>query len=213
MKHNHIILDGTYTFNAEDDFGDYCNGRKRKGTKNQSGYVRHSYICEDGKKHTICEHTAKWEYFNGKIPDHMEIDHIIPLRNGGTNRLSNLRLVTHRENSLNPYSRISMSERSKGKNNGMYGKHHSQSTKQLIREKKIGLLINREDTSKLADKIDPTTGEVLESYLSIHEASRITGISRSSISLACKGKFGKQGHKALGSLWYSYSLPQRSEGF
>lgn len=94
-----------YSFVAEDEFGDYDNGHPRTGHLNADGYVRHTYICEDGKWHLLFEHVAKWEYFNGKIPDDMEIDHIVPINNGGTNKLSNLRCVTRTENNNNPITR------------------------------------------------------------------------------------------------------------
>ena len=94
-----------YTFIAEDDFGDYVNGVKRIGGKNKDGYIRTSYRCTDGKFHQIFEHVAKWEYFNGEIPEGLEIDHIIPISQGGTNKLSNLRLATREENNNNPNTR------------------------------------------------------------------------------------------------------------
>lgn len=90
-----------YTFNEEDDWGDYDNGKPRKGHFDKLGYCRHNYKCNDGKHHNYLEHVAKWEYFNGKIPEGMEIDHKKPIRNGGTNKLSNLRLVNHKENMNN----------------------------------------------------------------------------------------------------------------
>lgn len=46
-------------------------------------------------------HRVVWIAFNGKIPDGYEIDHIIPVKNGGTDELSNLRLATHKENCNN----------------------------------------------------------------------------------------------------------------
>lgn len=90
-----------YSFNPEDDWGDYDNGEYRNGYFDKNGYCLHSYLCNDGKFHTILEHIAKWEYFNGEIPENLQIDHIIPVRNGGTNKLSNLRCVTHKENMNN----------------------------------------------------------------------------------------------------------------
>ena len=206
MKHNHIILDGTYTFNAEDDFGDFCNDRKRNGSKNNYGYVRHKYICEDGKEHMVVEHVAKWEYFNGRIPDDMEIDHIIPVSVGGTNKLSNLRIVDHTTNSNNPMSVRIKSEMYSGEGNPMYGIRHSDETKSILSKQKKGLFINRKDESKILDKIDPSTGEVLTTYPSAQQAARDNNCSGASICLACEGKFGKQGHKALGHLWYYHSI-------
>lgn len=94
-----------YSFNSEDDWGDYYFGKYRKPWFNGNGYSQKNYLCTDGEWHTIGEHVAKWEYFNGNIPDGYQIDHIIPVKNGGTNKLSNLRLVTPKENSNNPISR------------------------------------------------------------------------------------------------------------
>ncbi len=65
--------------------------------KNKKGY---SYLNQCGKN--ILKHRLIWEAFNGEIPDGMEIDHIIPLSDGGGNELSNLRLVTSSGNKMNP---------------------------------------------------------------------------------------------------------------
>lgn len=206
MKNYHIILDGTYTFNAEDDFGDFCNGVKRKGSEPHHGYRQHIYLCDDGAKHAVYEHVAKWEYFNGRIPDELEIDHIIPVSNGGTNILSNLRLVDHRTNCLNENSRRNHSEKSSGERNGMYGKHHSEEAKKQISSKIRGKLVGRKDISKLVDQTDSKTGEVLNTYVSACEAARANNCASSSIILASNGKFGKQGHKALDYMWFYHNV-------
>lgn len=129
-----------YTFNAEDDWGCYNeDGKYLKGSFDKDGYNRHNLRCTDGKKHTLREHNMKWEYFNGKIPDDKVIDHIIPIRNGGTNKLSNLRLVTLVENQNNPLTRKNKSKALKGKYTGekhwMTNKHHSEETKKKMSEK------------------------------------------------------------------------------
>ena len=112
MKH---LIDERYTFIAEDDWGDYVNGIRREPFFDWGGYGRHWYICTDGKGHQMAEHRAKWYFFNGDIPEGYEIDHIIPIRNGGTNKLSNLRMVTHKENCNNPLSIINQKNVMKGK--------------------------------------------------------------------------------------------------
>jgi hypothetical protein len=67
------------------------------------------------------------------------IDHIIPIKNGGTNKLSNLRVVTPKENQNNPKTLENMSKALKGKYTGnkhwMTGKHHSEETKKTMSEK------------------------------------------------------------------------------
>lgn len=110
---NYSVDYDRYTFEAEDDWGDYDYGKPRTGYINKNGYVVHRYLCDDGKWHTVFEHIAKWEYFNGKIPEGMEIDHIQPVKDGGTNYFGNLRLVTHKENMRNPTTLAKMKASSK----------------------------------------------------------------------------------------------------
>lgn len=64
----------------------YWRGKKEKYYKN----AQH-------KPHSL--HRAVWEYYYGKIPDGMVIDHID--RNTDNNQIENLRCVTQSENSLN----------------------------------------------------------------------------------------------------------------
>lgn len=123
-----------YTFKAEDDWGCYKeNGKYLKGSFDKDGYNRHNLMCTDGNKHTLREHNMKWEFFYGEIPDDMVIDHIIPISNGGTNKLSNLRLVTRQQNANNELTRKNISKALKGKykgeNHWMTGKHHSLETR------------------------------------------------------------------------------------
>ena len=44
----------------------------------------------------ILIHRGVWEAFNGKIPDNMDVDHID--NNPANNALSNLQLLTHKDN-------------------------------------------------------------------------------------------------------------------
>lgn len=116
-----------YTFKAEDDRGYYKNGEYHLGYKNNKGYIIDNIGTECGICYPFLEHIIKWEFFNGEIPEGMEIDHIIPVRNGGTNKLDNLRLVTRKENANNPMSIINKSESHKGNT-------HSEETKNKMSE-------------------------------------------------------------------------------
>ena len=175
-----------YAFNAEDDRGDYFKGKKRLGTIDQNGYVIKSYWCDDGKFHTFREHIAKWEYFNGKIPEGMQIDHIIPVSMGGTNKMSNLRMVTRKENHNNPLTRKNMSEARKG-NNFFLGHHHSEESKKKIGKAMKGKFINREDQSKRVYQYT-LDGELVAIYSSRNEAARQTGFDKANIGACCNGR-------------------------
>lgn len=67
------------------------------------GYVAspkgYRYVKVNGKQ--VLKHRFIWEAFNGEIPKGMEIDHIIPISEGGGDELSNLRLVSSSENKRN----------------------------------------------------------------------------------------------------------------
>lgn len=104
-----------YSFKKEDDFGFYKDGEYKKGNPAKTKYVHIWFLCKDGKYRNCLEHVIKWEYFNGKIPEGYEIDHIIPIREGGTNKLSNLRCVTHKENHNNPLTKKRHRETHQGK--------------------------------------------------------------------------------------------------
>lgn len=126
-----------YSFVPEDKRGDYDNGKPREGCINSNGYICHPYLCEDGKWHTITEHIAKWEVLNGEVPDGFELDHIDG--NQLNNSLSNLRIVDHRTNMLNPMTfnkRIGMF---KGNKNPNYGKTVSEETKKKISNSKLNI--------------------------------------------------------------------------
>lgn len=66
---------------------------KKAGRKSKKAYQ----VVINGKNYYL--HRIAWVYINGKIPQHMQIDHI----NGDPfdNRIANLRLATHGQNCSN----------------------------------------------------------------------------------------------------------------
>lgn len=177
MKRKDYKLLPEYTFNADDDWGDYCNGEYRKGTVHTKGYRLHWYNCTDGKRHRLLEHVVKWEYFNGKIPDGYEIDHILPIANGGTNKLSNMRCVTHVDNLNNPNSIVNKSNSHKGKKPWNKGKPWSVDMKKKLSDVKPKTQVVKLDNGSIAI------------FESTHDAERQTGISRNNITRCCNGGF------------------------
>ena len=103
-------------------------------------------------------HRLVWIAFNGQIPEGYEINHLDerPVNNA----LSNLSLVTHKEN-LN------------------YG----------TRNERVGkVLKNRKDLSKSVMQYDLQDNFVKE-YASTYQAGRETGFDNSNIAKCCKGKY------------------------
>ena len=91
--------------------GDIISKKTKKAMTNKvlvGGYVSNTYKHKNEKLRPRYRHRVIWYYFNGEIPEGMQIDHI----NGDKtdNRLENLRLVTPKENLNNPNTRKYMEE-------------------------------------------------------------------------------------------------------
>lgn len=66
------------------------------GVKTDKGYWHCVLTSDDGKEWSTLIHRVIWITVNGEIPDGMEINHIDENRNN--NSISNLSLMTHKEN-------------------------------------------------------------------------------------------------------------------
>lgn len=130
--------------------------RIRKPTKDRDGYYRIQLWKQSIIKQYLI-HRLVFETFNGSIPEGYEINHLdeSPINNA----LSNLSLVTHKEN-LN------------------YGTRTKKCSKKLK---------NRKDLSKSV--LQFTLEYVLvKEYSSTHQAERETGFAQQNICACCKGK-------------------------
>lgn len=194
-----------YTFKAEDDWGDYRNGKQRINKPNKEGYVTHRYTCEDGSSIKILEHVAKWEYFNGEIPEGLVVDHIIPIRNGGTNKLSNLRLVTPMGNANNDLTKQNLSK-------ALKGIVHGEEWNRKIGEGNKGKKRSEEDKRKMSERMsgknhpfwgkqrsDETKSKISKSNKGKHRTEE----SKKKMSEALKGKY--IGSK---SFWFGKNLSE-----
>lgn len=101
-----INVEGKGSYYIVDDGHVYKETGKEIGSVDSNGYIVASTL---GYIHRLI-----WETFNGKIPEEYEIDHINTIRND--NRLENLRLVTHKENSNNPLTIEHYKQSNKTKN-------------------------------------------------------------------------------------------------
>ena len=88
-----------------------------------------------------------------------EVDHIIPVSNGGTDIVDNLRWATDKENCNNKMTLKNKSNATRGENNPMFGKHG--------KDNPLSIAI---------EKIDKNTREILKIYNSITEAKEDLGL-------------------------------------
>lgn len=158
-------------FKEDDDWGYYTSdGKYFTGTFTSRGYNQFHLKCCDGKYHTIQAHRLKWEYFNGKIPTGMVIDHIIPISEGGTDKLSNLRVTTQKGNVNNPISKAK--------------RIAALRTDSFKMKKKM-----TQTNGKQSKKVEQYTldGELVKVWESTNECGR-NGFIQSCVSLCCMGK-------------------------
>lgn len=121
-----------------------------------------------------------------------QIDHIIPVSDGGTDCVDNLRWVTPKENSNNPISveKCKKIERPKGENHCFYGKKRPDHAKMMS----IPIVEIKED------------GTVVE-WSGTLECMMALGINSPRLNLAVNGKNRGKGH------WYRNSQFYKKEDY
>ena len=81
--------DGIYSKKYNKKIKGYAIGNEKK-------YYQTRLACIDGKNRSLYIHVALWIYFNGEIPDGMEINH--KDEDTTNNTLPNLNLLSHIDN-------------------------------------------------------------------------------------------------------------------
>lgn len=152
-------------------------------------YIDNEYTSIDGERIHVLRHDLIWYYFKGEIPKNMEIDHIIPIKDGGDPKaLSNLRLVSHGHNMNNPYTVERLRQANLGEKNPMYGTRKTDEDK-----KRIGESVKKRwdegviDSRIPIDQIDKETGEVIKTWKSATDCAKQTDFKQAGIWYALKG--------------------------
>ena len=131
------------------------------GRKDKDGYVLINLVSKDGKIHTYKLHRVLAELYceipDGYTIDELEVDHIKPISEGGTNDISNLRWVTPKQNHNNPSTLLNRSKSMKNK----------VSMSKIVQQFKDGILIAE--------------------YPSTREIERQLGYDHKAISKCCRG--------------------------
>lgn len=132
-----------------------------KGKKDKDGYTLLDLSSLDGKFHTYKLHRVLAELYcqipSGYTTDELEVDHIKPISEGGTNDVSNLHWVTPKENHNNPNTL----------------KNRSNSMK------------NKDTMSKVVQQIKDDA--VIAEYPSTREVERLLGYDHKAIGNCCRG--------------------------
>ena len=94
--YKHSVFDN-YAANKNGDVINLKTNKIMKMSKNNGGYLRFSIYSKNLKKiKSYFQHRFVYEVFKGKIPPHLEINHINNLKTD--NRIKNLQLLTHKQN-------------------------------------------------------------------------------------------------------------------
>ena len=133
-----------------------------------------------GKEYKV--HRLVANMFIPNTENKLEVDHIIPVSNGGTDVVDNLRWATCKENCNNKMTLKNKSNATRGENNAMFGRRG--------KDNPLSIAI---------EKIDKNTGKILKIYNSITEAKEDLGLKYdTSIRQCLKGGKRKTAH---GFIW------------
>ncbi len=156
-----------YTFDAEKGIFSKLLNRYLTGTDDGHGYLRVTLKCTDGKQHSFMYHKVLWEAINGDVPFGYELNHKDEDKHNF--KLSNLELLTHKENMNYGTRTARAAEKLKGH---IMPKHV---LKKII-----------ETTSKKVYQYT-TDGVLISVFPSTHEAARQTNYNRGNITSCCNG--------------------------
>ncbi len=158
-------------------------GKMLKQYINERGY---SYValCKNGTIKGALVHRLVAESFIPNLEGKPCIDHIIPLRDGGTNNVENLRWCTFKENTNNPRTLKVMKEWANSDDN------RKRVSEQFKGEKNPNYYKKGKPNLALARKVyQYKNGELVGEYVSASEAARQLGFSQGHISKCCNGGF------------------------
>lgn len=196
-KENLIDFDKYAIFEDGKIFINHWN-RFLDGTVNKDGYLRVSLKCKDNNYRVFLVHRLVYFYFNGEIPEDMEVNHID--ENKMNNTKENLNLLSHKDNCNwgTRNERISKAMKGRKVSSGMTGHKHSEESKKKISVKRKGIPSTNKTTV-----YQYKNGELVAVYSSITEAAKSTGYGLSSIAYAVNGNLNKEGnHKLKGYEWF-----------
>lgn len=168
-----------------------------KGSKTPDGYLRVTLAKQDGSKDSYLLNRVIFYYFKGEIPDEIKVNHID--ENKLNNSISNLNLMTHRENCNWGTRNERISKAHKGRKSGS----PSEEIRKKMSDAQKRRMTKEEEKEKYYKPIwQYENGELVGVYKSVKEASEITGFNKSTISSASRGVLNRQGNHKLGKYMF-----------
>lgn len=166
--------------------------REIKGYVNRNGYIQVSLKDISGKWNTYSLHRVIWYYFNGEIPEDLQVNH--KDEDKTNNRLSNLNLMTPKENcnwgTRNERAAKTQSLRRKGtmlgEDNPNWGNRWSDEQRKHLSDLCKGKYLN--EKSVKSKKVLQLTldGELVKEWPSTMECKR-NGYNQGLVAECCRG--------------------------
>lgn len=163
----------------------YCKKERiLTNVKLPNGYI-YVRLCKDGKGKNVRVHRLVAVAFIPNPENKTEVDHINAIKTD--NSVNNLRWASHKENIRNPLNMVHLI----GKNNPMFGKKHSEETKEKIRKNHANFSGDLNPRARKVKNIE--TNEI---FVTVKSAGKKYGVSDNSI----RGSIKRNG-KSAGYHW------------
>ena len=176
----------------------YPDGHKQicKGkilNQGNNGEYKVVVLSKNSETKTFLVHRLVAEAFIPNKDNKPFVDHIVPLKNKGTNSANNLKWVTYEENNNNPLTRKNMSYGCKGR------KLTNEQIDKISKAQYIRVV-----------QLDKNTNELIKVWDSMSIAKREGGFNDGHISSCCKGV--RKTHKGYKWMYYEDYIKLNEKG-
>lgn len=162
------------------------------GNISPDGYVKVTLTNIFGKTRTYQWHRVIWYYFNGEIPEHLQVNHID--ENKQNNALSNLNLLTPKDNcnwgTRNVRAANTQSKRKKGKGTGKdnpnWGNRWTDEQRKHLSDLRKGQYLNEKSVKSKKVYQYTLDGKLIKEWPSTIECKR-NGFNQGLVAECCRG--------------------------